>query len=102
MRIRSLSPRAQAVLRDIVGPDRDLPTIGMIAASTGYSRSYISYLLNGRRNGTIEVALAVAGYLGVSVDKLLGALRKPRPSPVKRRPRGVTGALLRLRAKKNR
>lgn len=98
MKAHPSKTRAEVIISALIGPDREVPTIGMIAAGTRYSRSYISYLFNGRRQGAIDSIGAIAGYLGVSMDALHGALRKPwKEAPVRKRPRGK-GALARLRA----
>lgn len=70
--------RTESILRALVGPDRDLPTIGMIAAGTGYTRSHICYLFLGSRQGSLAALTAVAGYLGVGLDALTQALKAPR------------------------
>lgn len=70
--------RTLAILREVLGPGREIPTLGMIAAGTNYTRSYICYLFLGRRHGTVDAIAAVAGYLGVSLERLYSALRKPR------------------------
>lgn len=70
--------RTLAILREVLGPGKEIPTLGMIAANTDYTRSYICYLFLGRRQGTVDAIAAVAGYLGVSLDRLYSALRKPR------------------------
>ena len=69
--------RTELILRHLVGPKRPLPTIGMIAAGTGYTRSYVWYLFLGTRKGSIDALTAVSGYLGCTLDALLAALRNP-------------------------
>jgi len=81
-----MATRTESILRALVGPDRQLPTIGMIAAGTGYSRSFLSLLLRGLRVGSIQSLSAVAGYLGVGLETLHATLRNP-PQPPKPKPR---------------
>lgn len=69
--------RVQATLREMVGPKRALPTMGQIAAGSRFSRSYVCYVLNGRRQGTTKFVSALAGFLGVSMDAAYAALLKP-------------------------
>lgn len=80
-----MSPRAEGILRELVGPKRELPTLGMIAAGTQLSRSHICYIMLGRRNGTTDAIQRIAGYLGVTMEALLAALRRPKASPVTHR-----------------
>ncbi len=83
-----MSPRAEGILRELVGPKRELPTLGMIAAGAGKSRSHICYILLGRRNGTADCLRDVAGYLGVTMEALMTALARPKVSaPTHRAPR---------------
>jgi len=70
--------RTLAILREVLGPGKEIPSLGMIAAGTTYTRSYICYLFLGRRRGTVDAIAAIAGYLGVSLERLHSALRKPR------------------------
>ena len=80
--------RTESILRHLLGPGSKLPTIGMIAAGTGYTRSYICYLFLGSRRGSLEALAAVAGYLGVGLEALHAALRHPpTPPPPKARPK---------------
>ena len=86
---RPMSPRAEGILRELVGPKRKLPTLGMIAAGAGKSRSHICYILLGRRNGTADCLRDIAGYLGVTMEALMTALARPKVSaPTHRGPRG--------------
>jgi len=84
-RVRSISPRAEGILRELVGPKREIPTLGMIAAGTNYSRSHICYILLGRRHGTAACIRAVAGYLGVTMEALMTALERPKIVPATHR-----------------
>ena len=84
-RSRPMSSRSEGILRELVGADHEIPTIGMIAAGTRYSRSHVCYVLGGRRHGTTTFIQAMAGYLGVSMETLLSALRRPKVDPVKHR-----------------
>ena len=43
-----------------------------LAAKVGISASYLSQLESGKRNGTVEVLLALASELGVVLDDLAG------------------------------
>jgi len=77
---RELAPRTRAILRELLGPGRAIPTMGMIAASTKFSRSMVCYIFLGKRAGSIECLRAIAGYLGVGLEALDSALTKPRPA----------------------
>lgn len=48
---------------------------GAIARGTNLSTSTVSRIFRGERRPTIPSALAIAGFLGVSMDRLLGELR---------------------------
>ena len=80
-----MSPRAEGILRELVGPKRELPTLGMIAAGAGKSLSHVCYILLGRRPGTAECLRDLAGYLGVTMEALMTALARPKAHPVTHR-----------------
>lgn len=77
---RELAPRTRIILRELLGPNRAIPTMGMIAANTKFSRSMVCYVFLGRRMGSLACLRAIAGYLGVGLEALDSALTKPRPA----------------------
>lgn len=77
---RELAPRTRVILRELLGPNRAIPTMGMIAANTKFSRSMVCYVFLGRRMGSLACLRAIAGYLGVGLEALDSALTKPRPA----------------------
>ena len=58
--------------------------MGMIAAGMGCSRSYVSYLLSGKRRGSVDMLQALAGFLGCSLEHLIGVRHKVMATPTKR------------------
>ena len=70
----AVSRRARAHSRPRRDPWRHL-SYGAIARGTGLHTSAISRIFRRQRRPTIPSALKIAGFLGVSVDRLLGELR---------------------------
>lgn len=51
-------------------------TLGAISRGTGITRPHVTRIFNGQRKPTIKTAEKIAGFMGVSMDTLVGFLRR--------------------------
>jgi predicted transcriptional regulator len=52
-------------------------SLGEISRGSGVSRPHVTRVFNGKREMSLRVAERISGFLGVSIDALLGFLRRP-------------------------
>lgn len=53
-------------------------TLGEISRGSGVSRPHVTRVFNGKRDMSLKVAERISGFLGISIDVLLGFLRRPQ------------------------
>jgi transcriptional regulator with XRE-family HTH domain len=51
-------------------------TLGEISRGSGVSRPHVTRIFNGKREMSLRAAERISGFLGISIDTLLGFLRK--------------------------
>lgn len=50
-------------------------TLGEISRGSGVSRPHVTRVFNGKRQMSVKVARRIAGFMGISLDSLVGFLQ---------------------------